>query len=53
MGRGLIDIKEIKFYKMCYLMQKNTINYIDGKFWQRRLCMIVISHIENERSLII
>ena len=22
-------------------MQKNTINYIDGKFWQRRLCMIV------------
>ena len=32
MGRGLIDIKEIKFYKMCYLMQKNTINYIDGKF---------------------
>ena len=21
-------------------MQKNTINYIDGKFWQRRLCMI-------------
>ena len=22
MGRGLIDIKEIKFYKMCYLMQK-------------------------------
>ena len=41
MGRGLIDIKEIESYKMCYLIQKNTINYIDGKFWQRRLCMIV------------
>lgn len=28
----LIDIKKIKFCKICYLMKKNTINYIDGKF---------------------